>query len=128
MHGDGVDLLTALAQQVFGLHQVANSQIVGFGSGSRTSGVVLVGAEDASASDAAEQSQELGLQGGGLQLVDCCRQLVADVGQGVRSRAELAEVISGVAEATVQQSHDLLVSRGALWGEVASAGGAPVRC
>ena len=34
VHCDGVDLFTTLTQQVFGLHHVANAQIVGFGGSS----------------------------------------------------------------------------------------------
>jgi hypothetical protein len=69
----------------------------------------LVGAEDAGAGDGAEQAKQLGCQGGSLELVDGGGQLVADVGQGVGARAELAEVVSGVGKATVQDRHDLLV-------------------
>ena len=67
----------------------------------------------------------MGLQGGSLQLVDGGGQLITHMGEGVSAGAKLAEVISGVAEATVQQSHNLLVSGGSLRSQVASAAGAP---
>jgi len=128
VHGDRVDLFATLTQQVLGFQDVANGDVVGFGRGCACNGsVVLVGSKDASGGNATEQTQQLGLQGGSLQLVDCCGQLVADVSEGVSSGSELAEIICGVAEATVQDRHDLLVGGGALRGQVTSATGAPGR-
>ena len=67
----------------------------------------------------------MSLEGGSLQLVDSGGQLVADVSQRISAGTQLAQVISGIAETTMQQSHDLLVSGGALRGQVACARGAP---
>ena len=110
MHGDRVDLFATLTQQVLGLQDVANGDVVGFGrSGARDGSVVLVGSEDTSARDTTEQTQQLSLQGGSLQLVDRCGQLVADVSERISAGTQLAEIVCGVAEATVQDRHDLLV-------------------
>ena len=81
----------------------------------------MVGAKDTSARDATEQTQQLGSQGGGLQLVDGGSQLVADVGQGISARAELAQVVCGVGKATVQDRHDLLVGSHVRGNEIAAA-------
>ena len=124
VHGDGVEFVAALTQQCFGADHVPDVQEVGLGHGTGHASkrfVALVGTEHASAADATEEAQQLGGQGGGLQLVDGCRQLVADVGQGVGARAQLAEVVGGVCETAVQQGHDLLVGSHVLRGQVAQA-------
>ena len=94
---------------------MADVQVVGLGHGTGDTSerfVGLVGAEHASAGDATEQTQQLGRQGGGLQLVDGGGQLVADVAEGVSAGAELREVVGGIREATMQDRHDLLVGSG----------------
>ena len=123
VHGDGVEVIAPLAELGLGGHHVGDVQEVGFrhGAGDASERFVrLVGTQHAGAADTAEQTQQLVCQGGGLQLVDGGGQLVADVGQGVGARAQLAEVVGGVGETTVQDRHDLLVGRHVLGNEEAA--------
>ena len=124
VHGDCVEFVAALTQLGLGGHNVCHVDEVGLGhrTGDASERLVrLVAAQYAGAADAAEQTQQLGCKGGGLQLVDGCGQLVADVSQGIGARAQLAEVVSGVGEATVEQGHDLLVGSHVLRGQITQA-------
>ena len=124
VHGDGVEVVASLAELGLSGHHVGNVQEVGLGHGTGDTSerfVGLVGTKHASAGDTTEETQQLGGEGGGLQLVDGGGQLVADVSQGVGARAQLAEVVSGIGEATVQDRHDLLVGGHVLGNEVAAA-------
>ena len=123
VHGDGVEVVAPLTELGLGGHHVGHVQEVGFrhGAGDASERFVrLVGTQHAGAADAAEQTQQLGCQGGGLQLVDGGGQLVADVGQGVSARAKLAQVVCGIGEATMQQGHNLLVGSHVLGNEIAA--------
>ena len=115
---------SALAQFGLGCHNVGDVDEVGLGhrTGDTSKRLVgLVGTKYASAADATEQTQQLGSQGGGLQLVDGSGQLVADVAEGVSSRAEFAEVIRCIGKSTVQNRHDLLVGSDVLGGQITQA-------
>jgi hypothetical protein len=112
VHCDRVELVAALTKLCLGSNNVANVHVVGFGQGARSASqgfVGLVGAEDASARNTAEQTKQLGGQGGGLQLVDRSGQLVTNMAEGVGAGTKLAQVVCGVGKTTVQQGHDLLV-------------------
>ena len=124
MHCNRIEFVAALTQLHLGANNVGDVQEVGLDHVAGNVGnslVQLVGAKDASAGDAAEQTKQLGCQSGSLQLVDGCGELVADVGQGVGTRAQLAEVVSGIGKATVQQGHDLLVGSHVCGHQVAAA-------
>ena len=126
VHCDGVEVIATLTKQVASSNHVGSRGVVGLSCTGGAGLVGLVSTKDASSADAAEQTSQLGQQGCGLQLVDCSGQLVADMTQGVSARTELGQIIGSVGKATVQDGHDLAVSRGLLRSQVTSGRGAPV--
>ena len=121
VHGDGVEVVAALTQQSAGCNHVGSRGVVGLGCTSGAGFVGLVSTQNASSADTAEQTSQLGQKGRGLQLIDRSSQLVADMTQGISAGTEHGQVISSVGKATVQDGHDLLVSRRLLRSQVTSS-------